>query len=214
MALILRSEKGSALSYTELDNNFVFLSAEIDDINSVLYRSAVAPAPCTSYAWNNLQNLGTGVTYAYYAKEACSSSYPWDYTTQGGIIASVDSFTTLQATNVGALAHGDNTTATGTYSHAEGSSTTAIGNRSHAEGSGTTARGVNSHAEGSGTTTGQFADSSHAEGISTTTENEGAHAEGNNTLAGGYASHAEGHFTYAAADWSHAEGTHTTASGW
>nr|DAL35194.1 MAG TPA_asm: YadA-like protein [Bacteriophage sp.] len=80
----------------------------------------------------------------------------------------------------GAVAEGQDTTASGRASHAEGSGTTASGNNSHAEGVRTTASGL----------------SSHAQGFSTTASGPYSHAEGYKTMASGGASHAQGSSNY------------------
>lgn len=77
---------------------------------------------------------------------------------------------------------------------AEGQDTTASGRASHAEGSGTTASGNNSHAEGVRTTTSGL--SSHAQGFNTIASGPYSHAEGYKTMASGGASHAQGSSNY------------------
>lgn len=80
----------------------------------------------------------------------------------------------------GAVAEGQDTTASGRASHAEGSGTTASGNNSHAEGVRTTASGL----------------SSHAQGFNTIASGPYSHAEGYKTMASGGASHAQGSSNY------------------
>lgn len=80
----------------------------------------------------------------------------------------------------GAVAEGQDTTASGRASHAEGSGTIALGNNSHAEGVRTTASGL----------------SSHAQGFNTTASGPYSHAEGYKTMASGGASHAQGSSNY------------------
>lgn len=80
----------------------------------------------------------------------------------------------------GAVAEGQDTTASGRASHAEGSGTTASGNNSHAEGARTTASGL----------------SSHAQGFNTIASGPYSHAEGYKTMASGGASHAQGSSNY------------------
>lgn len=80
----------------------------------------------------------------------------------------------------GAVAEGQDTTASGRASHAEGSGTTASGNISHAEGVRTTASGL----------------SSHAQGFNTTASGPYSHVEGYKTMASGGASHAQGSSNY------------------
>lgn len=80
----------------------------------------------------------------------------------------------------GAVAEGQDTTASGRASHAEGSGTIALGNNSHAEGVRTTASGL----------------SSHAQGFNTTASAPYSHAEGYKTMASGGASHAQGSSNY------------------
>lgn len=80
----------------------------------------------------------------------------------------------------GAVAEGQDTTASGRASHAEGSGTTASGNNSHAEGVRTTASGL----------------SSHAQGFNTIASGPYSHVEGYKTMASGGASHAQGSSNY------------------
>lgn len=80
----------------------------------------------------------------------------------------------------GAVAEGQDTTASGRASHAEGSGTTASGNNSHAEGVRTTASGL----------------SSHAQGFNTIASGPYSHAEGYKTMVSGGASHAQGSSNY------------------
>lgn len=80
----------------------------------------------------------------------------------------------------GAVAEGQDTTASGRASHAEGSGTTAPGNNSHAEGVRTTASGL----------------SSHAQGFNTIASGPYSHTEGYKTMASGGASHAQGSSNY------------------
>lgn len=80
----------------------------------------------------------------------------------------------------GAVAEGQDTTASGRASHAEGSGTTASGNNSHAEGVRTTASGL----------------SSHTQGFNTIASGPYSHAEGYKTMASGGASHAQGSSNY------------------
>lgn len=80
----------------------------------------------------------------------------------------------------GAVAEGQDTTASGRASHAEGKDTTASGNNSHAEGVRTTASGL----------------SSHAQGFNTIASAPYSHAEGYKTMASGDASHAQGSSNY------------------
>lgn len=104
----------------------------------------------------------------------------------------------------GAVAEGQNTTASGSCSHAEGYGTTASGKWSHAEGNRTIASGEYSHAEGHSTTaSGRWC---HAEGISTEATSWHSHAEGSNTKALELSSHAEGNKTIVSGAYSHAQG--------
>ena len=80
----------------------------------------------------------------------------------------------------GAVAEGQDTTASGRASHAEGSGTIALGNNSHAEGVRTTASGL----------------FSHAQGFNTIASGPYSHAEGYKTMASGGASHAQGSSNY------------------
>ncbi len=80
------------------------------------------------------------------------------------------------ATEIGAVAVGAQTTASGQWSYAEGEETVASNYASHAEGQGTKALGSTSHAEGDRTTASGIA--SHAEGVQTIAINNAEHAQG------------------------------------
>jgi hypothetical protein len=108
------------------------------------------------------------------------------------------------ATGVDALAEGNNSVALGVASHAEGIGTNAVADASHSEGASTEATAFAAHSEGNGTSANGAG--SHAEGTSTTANGASSHAEGATTLAAGGASHAEGNTSRANGSHSHAEG--------
>lgn len=155
-SLTLRTTKGSALTYGELDENFVYLNGLITDLNNALYRSTLTIGDCDTFPAQNLFKADVKPGYAWRSKYACTSSYPWWTGSNGvGILAS-ETYNTLNATSLGSLAHGWNNSATDLYSHAEGEHTLSSGKGSHSEGYYTTASGKYSHAEGTNSITGML----------------------------------------------------------
>ena len=132
--------------------------------------------------------------------------------------------TTRGATGLGALAMGDNTTASGDYSTAIGAFTNASGSVSTAMGDGTTASGYASTAIGENTTasggvstamgysTTASGNVSTATGENTTASGGVSTAMGEGTIASGWASTAMGEGTIASGEASTAMGVYTTAS--
>lgn len=219
--LILRSSispygdttKGSVLSNTELDGNFIDLKGE------VIYSAESGSGSVTLKKYN-----GNDITFDVGSSSGSTSEY-WSSGSTGLSSIKADNGSGLDATGNYALAEGYATLASGQYSHAEGNITTSVGNASHAEGfSGasigfaahsegyqTIASGASSHAEGYLTTS--SAAYSHAEGRQTTAFGANSHAEGQSTIASGTTSHAEGFGSNALNTYAHAEGFGTAASG-
>lgn len=131
------------------------------------------------------------------------------------LASGIDTFTHGRGTSAvsyGAHAEGQNTLADGNYAHAEGYGPTAHGNYSHAEGYSTISNNEYSHAEGYQTSA--LVGRSHVEGFQTLTSGGiYTHAEGFQTSAIGTRSHAEGENTVAGGQGSHAEGYATSATG-
>jgi len=131
MAITLRTETGSALSYDQLDTNFssYFTSASLTGSSIALYyySSSFSPTPNPVLI-------------------AIPSASKWSDISGGGISRNSN----VQIT--GSLSQGLAATTSGSYSHAEGYTSQAVGDYSHAEGNGTTASGSYSHAEGTNTT--------------------------------------------------------------
>jgi hypothetical protein len=207
MPLILRSTKGSPLTFNELDGNFTYLSESI---------ATGGGTPATaSYALT----AETAATASYFSGSASLigslTATPTGVIITGSLIVSgsntlnnVGPLTTGDINNIASsnsMAQGESTSATGNYSHAEGLFTSTSGSYSHAEGQSTVTSGSYSHAEGFLSIA--FGDYSHAEGYSSAYGTY-AHSEGY-SLAFGTASHAEGNTSYALSDYSHAEGKET-----
>jgi hypothetical protein len=125
MPLTLRNTKGSALTYTELDGNFTFLSSSIS--SSVASQAIV----------NNVNNRVVTATGTPAANGEANLTFDG---------------TTLNI--IGNLTNGSGNVTSGVGSHAEGLGSNASGNYSHAEGWATIARGYYSHVEGQLTQTG------------------------------------------------------------
>jgi len=181
MPLILRSTKGSPLTFNELDGNFTYLSESIES-------GSGGGTPATaSYALT----AETAATASYFSGSASLigslTATPTGVIITGSLIVSGSN--TLN--NVGPLTTGDINNIASSNSMAQGESTSATGNYSHAEGYYSLAAGDYSHAEGSGYAAGDY---SHAEG---------------GGIANGYQAHVEGALSYANGDYSHAEGTAT-----
>jgi hypothetical protein len=168
MPLILRSTKGSPLTFNELDGNFTYLS------ESIASGSGGGTPATASYALT----AETAATASYFSGSTSLigslTATPTGVIITGSLIVSgsntlnnVGPLTTGDINNIAhsnSMAQGEETSATGNYSHAEGIGN-ATGNYSHAEGGGS-ANGDYSHAEGGGRANGDY---SHAEGINTYT---------------------------------------------
>ena len=204
MPLVLRSEKGSQLTFNEMDGNFTYLEelsqtgsftgSFIGDGSGLTGIPGVTPIATGSFATTG-SNQFNG-----------SQSISGSAVISGSLLQGAQSI----ASGIFSHAEGRFTTASGNYSHAEGQSTKALGQYSHAEGLETQATNLNSHAEGYDTrSTGPYA---HAEGWGSISSGTATHAEGNFTKAVGGYSHAEGYITITDGQWSHAEGVLTSAS--
>jgi hypothetical protein len=184
MGIILRNNKGSELTYNEVDNNF----------QSLYYSSSLN---------NNSLNF-------YFP----SSSNSHSINIEGIVSQWTGSNPISAYDNVvitGSLSNGINIyPSTASYFHAEGNATLAAGNYSHAEGIGTTTYGLGSHAEGGGTQANGI--NSHAEGNNTISHGTNSHTEGTSTITYGTGSHAEGYHTIAKGDFSHVQGKYNISS--
>lgn len=191
--------KGSTLTFSELDDNFIFLKG------SLIYTAETSGNLVTlkTFNGNDLSfNVGAGGSDMY-----------WTSGSTGIHSLKANNETMTSAGGDYAISSGLNTVADGEASWAEGAGTQALGSYSHAEGWSTIASGDgSSHAEGVDTLASGIK-GSHAEGNSTIASNASAHAEGAHTIASGTSSHAEGAYTQAIGTSSHAEGNITTASG-
>lgn len=205
MAITLRTVTGSALSYTQVDENFssYFYSSSISASVITLFRTGSATIgvlPSSSSITLPMPSKWTDITSGIQRSSLVKVVGPFAQGTSN-----------VSATGLASHAQGDSTTASGTGSHAEGYSSVASGLYSHAEGQQTQATEIGSHAEGYlAQATGQY---SHVEGRETTATNTGSHAEGYTTQAIGRYSHAEGYLTEASGQYSHTEGRSTLASG-
>lgn len=228
MALTLRLEKKSALTYKELDDNFAYLQTQLTTINNSLFRtSPLSVGPCTdgTFNWSALSTLNTTTGYSYWAKQACSSSFPWWTGSAGKGILAAETYSTLDPGNgfLGSLAFGQNNTLGGVNAFVHGSGNSATGTGAHAEGLNTFATTAGSHTEGNGTYTENNGSYAHAEGYNAHAQGQYSHAEGENTYAYSRCSHAEGYQTYAGVSGilstsdegkgAHSEGRNTYASG-
>jgi hypothetical protein len=204
MPLVLRSEKGSQLTFNEMDGNFTYLEelsqtgsftgSFIGDGSGLTGIPGVTPIATGSFATTGSNQFNGGQSVS------------------GSVVISGSLLQGAQSIASGIFSHAEGrfTTASGNYSHAEGQSTKALGQYSHAEGLETQATNLNSHAEGYDTrSTGPYA---HAEGWGSISSGTATHAEGNFTKAVGGYSHAEGYITITDGQWSHAEGVLTSAS--
>jgi hypothetical protein len=221
--------KGSVLSQSELDDNFIFLKG------NVIYTALTDNGIVTLKKYNGEDLVfsggtgGGGTGSDSYWTSGSTGAYSIISINDSGLDATANYAVAINhatlasgiysfaagvdttASGSSSSAFGVNTIAGGTASHAQGSLTKAMGENSHAEGRETIAGGDYSHAEGwSSIATGA---TSHAEGELTKAYGNASHAEGGSTIASGIASHAEGNGTIASGDMSHSEGTGTLASG-
>lgn len=216
MAITLRSNKGTALTYNEVDTNFtsLFYSASLSGSSLVLH-----------YLSSSLN--ATSPIVVELSKSPWTASIGGDLSRTGNIniIGSLtQGYLGNIATGTGSHAQGTGSEATANYSHAEGEFSIASnigahaegyyniasGEYAHAEGDATEARGWASHAEGGSTVA--LIDFSHAEGGFTLAYQTGSHAEGYYTTASGFYAHAEGWGTIAQGDYQHAQGKHNIVS--
>lgn len=200
--------KGSVLSHSELDDNFIYLKGNI------IYTAITDNGLVTLKKYNGEDLVFSGGTGGG-GTGGGGDSY-WISGSTGSYSLKTINDSGLDATGNYAIASGYNTLASGNQSSAEGEETVAQGNSSHAEGKDTFAQNDYSHAEGFGTTAQGSA--SHAEGNHTIAEGDYSHAEGmsdstGTLIARGIASHAEGFITLASGNYSHSEGQNTTAAG-
>ena len=169
MAIILRTDSGSALSYAQVDANFtsMFYSASQSGNTMTFFRTGS----------NGLGIPSTSSSFSLVADTL--------WTASGATIQRIGNVLVS-----GSFTNGLSCTVSGLFSHAQGQSTQATGTGSHAEGYFAGASGRYSHAEGSTTVASGIY--SHAEGVTTTASGTGSHAEGVNSVASGNNSHAEG----------------------
>jgi len=240
--LTLRLLKGSKLTFSELDQNFIQLRNAINNISNTntfvtggTYNNLTTSLDFTGNNGFNpfsVDVVGLTDTYVsggiYDPVTGCVT-----FTTTSGYTFDVCGFLTgttlwingsagtysLKAINDSGL------DATGDYALAEGYITLASGFASHAEGRQTQATGIASHAEGrqtqatgitshaEGYLTKAHGNYSHAEGGASRASGLYSHSEGSGTIASGVVSHAEGLVTKALGDYSHSEGQNTTAGG-
>ena len=193
--------KGATLTFTELDDNFIFLKGNI------IYTSETIGNIITLKKYNGEDISFTAAT----GGGGTGSDTYWVSGSTGINSIKTVNVSSIDATGNYSLAEGYDTTASGIYSHAQNYRTVASNAASHAEGDNTTASGVTAHAEGSHTVAG--GDYSHAEGSESQAIGPISHAEGENTRAIGVASHSEGGGTVSSGVGSHAEGLTTIASG-
>lgn len=120
MALVTRNTKGSPLTWTEMDNNLMYLEQEATAGTGTFL-------PLTGNTSGNcVSNLYVDNIYGC-SDLTIHSSIQHTYSTASGLLST---------------AFGYNTTASGLHSHAQGGGTTAIGSSSHAQGSGTITIGM------------------------------------------------------------------------
>jgi len=175
--------KGSVLSQSELDDNFIYLKGNI------IYTAITDNGLVTLKKYNGEDLVFSGGTGGGGGGTGSGDSY-WISGSTGLYSLKTINPSGLDASGNYAIASGYNTLASGNQSSAEGEDTVAQGKASHAEGKDTLAENDYSHAEGHDTTASGIA--SHSEGIQTLASGDGAHAEGNITKAIGDASHAGG----------------------
>jgi hypothetical protein len=233
MAITLRTDTGSALTFTQVDTNFTsfFYSASLGSGAITLFKTGSSALGIPVVSSSITLPGGTlwtasAADISRYSDVTITGSFKQGSAglTATGLNSHAEGSATVavgwhshaegrqtQARNSGSHAEGYLTIATGSYSHAEGVASQALGTYSHAEGNANIAQGASSHAEG--LTTNANGEGSHTEGVSTTAEGYGAHAEGSYTIASGSYSHAEGDNTIATGQYSHAEGNSTSAIG-
>jgi hypothetical protein len=127
MPLILRTEKGSPLTYEEMDGNLTFLYSS----------SASGSGNGTPGGADQQIQFNSGSAFSG------SNSFVFNY-----VSSSVGHGTLVNPTGLYSHAQGYNNTSQGEFSHAEGAGTTAYGFYSHTEGNANAAYGTYSHAEG------------------------------------------------------------------
>jgi hypothetical protein len=139
MPLILRSTKGSPLTFNELDGNFTYLSESISEGGGT--------PPTASYALT-ASYVQNALTASYFSGSA--SIIGSLTTTAAGVIITgsliISGSNTLN--NVGPLTTGDINNIAYSNSMAQGKGTSATGNYSHAEGLGTIASANYQHVTG------------------------------------------------------------------
>lgn len=225
MGITLRLNKGSALTYQEMDKNLsqYFYSSSLHDNGNTLRLhytgSSALDAPYSSSRYVEVPlntgslNITNNADNRVLTATGTDTINGESTLTYDGTILKV-SGSLVQGlgtdTNIGFRSHteGNGTQAPGLLAHAEGENSVAAGDRSHAEGAFTSASGFAAHSEGWETLAQGYY--SHAEGRLSQAEGFATHAEGYNTRAVGQASHAEGRESITLGDFSHAEGFFNT----
>lgn len=127
MPLVLRTEKGSPLTYNEMDGNLQFLYSQS------------ASGSGGGIPGGSNQQIQFNSASAFSGSDAFIFNYESSSFGHGLIVNPIGTYSHAQ---------GYNSTAQGEYSHAEGRNTTAQGNYSHAQGLGTISSGSFSHTVG------------------------------------------------------------------
>jgi hypothetical protein len=234
MPLVLRSEKGSQLTFNEMDGNFTYLEGlDQDKLTTSSFNATTGSFVTTSSFNATTGSFTTTSSFNTFSSSYTTGSFTGSFRGDGSGLTGIPGVTPIATGSFattgsnqfnsgqsvsgsvvisGSLLQGAQSLASGVFSHAEGRFTTASGNYSHAEGIATLANGLYAHAEGSSTTaSGAY---SHAEGYGSLTINSlSAHAEGYYTTASADFAHAEGYFSSARGIGSHAEGAYTITSG-
>ena len=238
MSLTLRLDKGSALSYAEMDGNFTFLSSSSPSIDTSVF------ATTGSNEFSGDQSIIGSLSQGYNTQTIGKQSHAEGGTTISGIQAYysdnilngqiiiagygdvtsyflsdsyliLDDFDNYYGTiklQVSQSYVNSGNTVIELYDNSINAAEALIGSYNYAilPNSDYTV-GNYSHAEGEGPKAiGAY---SHAEGSYTVATGQYSHAEGNTTETIGYASHAEGYNTQALGDFSHAEGDGARAIG-
>ena len=239
MPLTLRLDKGSALTYSEMDGNFTYLSSSIQYIDTSVF------ATIGSNEFNGNQSVtgsfsqGSGAqTIGDYSHAEGSNTiagiqaYYSDNILDGQIIIAgygdvtsyfpannfliLDDFDTTYGTiklQVSQSYVNSGNTVIELYDNSINAAEVLVGSYDYPIlPNSDYVIGNYSHAEGlNALAIGSY---SHAEGVNTLAIGQYSHAEGDTTTAIGYGSHAEGEGTQAIGVYSHAEGGYTQAIGY
>ena len=212
--IIVLDPLSDTLSYSNLDDLAIAISAQIEDI----YLTKIDPVGSGTFSFNRTANSTIGTKSISFGGTASGDrAVSFD----GGSATGADSFAAgnaATASGQGSFAMGNaSTVASGPASFAFGNSATASADGAiafNATASGRNAFAAGNQAEATGissTALGQevyaYGDYSFATGEDTQAVNQSSFAEGSHTLAKGRFSHVEGEHNEACGNYTHAEGS-------